>query len=118
MLVAIPYENGEVFQHFGQTEQFALYEIKDGQAGEEKIMSTDGRSHAALADLLILWRVNAVICGDCGMRMIELLQNAQIKVYPGVTGSAKEAAEKLARGSLTPDYSAIGRCSCHDGHQD
>ena len=34
MKIAVTYENGEVFQHFGHSEQFKLYEVQDGKIAE------------------------------------------------------------------------------------
>ncbi|MBQ9415716.1 MAG: NifB/NifX family molybdenum-iron cluster-binding protein [Clostridia bacterium] len=114
MLTAVPYLDGMIFEHFGKTETFALCRVEEGEIRDFCTRSTEGQGHAALADLLIGWGVQAVICGGCGDRMIALLQNAGIRVYPGNTGDVREALRKLARGTLRADFSAVGHCSCHD----
>ena len=37
MRIAVTYENGEIFQHFGHTEQFKLYDVSDGKIVGERI---------------------------------------------------------------------------------
>jgi hypothetical protein len=37
MKIAVTYENGMIFQHFGHTEQFKIYETENG--GEERLRS-------------------------------------------------------------------------------
>ena len=31
MKIAVTYENGQIFQHFGHTEQFKIYTVEDGK---------------------------------------------------------------------------------------
>ena len=31
MKIAVPFEDGQVFQHFGHTEQFKRYDVADGK---------------------------------------------------------------------------------------
>ena len=52
MRIAITYENGEVFQHFGHTEQFKLYDVENGKIVAEQIVPTNGSGHGALAGFL------------------------------------------------------------------
>ena len=52
MKIAVTYENGEVFQHFGHTESFKLYEVEAGQVVSSEIIPTNGSGHEALADFL------------------------------------------------------------------
>ena len=66
MRIAVTYENGEVFQHFGHTEQFKLYDIEDGKIVSEQIVPTNGSGHGALAGFLKAAQVDALICGSAG----------------------------------------------------
>lgn len=61
--IAVSYENGEVFQHFGRTREFKLYTVEDGRVLAEEIVPTMGSGHGLLADFLPLNGVNVVICG-------------------------------------------------------
>ena len=49
MKIAVTYENGNVFQHFGHTRQFKLYEVENGAIQSERILEGDGAGHGALA---------------------------------------------------------------------
>ena len=63
MRLAIPYDNGQVFQHFGRSEQFKLYEVNDGAVGPSRILETSGAGHSALVTLLAQEHVDVLICG-------------------------------------------------------
>ena len=52
MKVAVTYENGEVFQHFGRTPQFKIYEIENGEVKSSKVIDTGETGHGALAGFL------------------------------------------------------------------
>lgn len=48
MKIAVTYDNGQVFQHFGHTEQFKIYEVTDGQIVSAEVIGTNGQGHGAL----------------------------------------------------------------------
>ncbi len=112
MMIAIPYESGQIFQHFGHTEQFKLYEIENGQITRKMLIPTGGSGHGALAGLLSQLKVEALICGGIGGGAQAALAQAGIRVYGGVTGDADAAALALAAGTLQYDPNA--RCDHHD----
>ena len=114
MRIAVTYENGEIFQHFGHTEQFKLYDVEDGKIVSEQIVPTNGSGHGALAGFLKAAQADALICGGIGMGAQNALAEAGIRLYGGVTGSADAAAEALASGRLAYDPNA--RCDHHDHH--
>jgi len=116
MRIAVTYENGEVFQHFGHTEQFKLYDIQDGAVVSQQIVGTDGTGHGALAGFLKSGGVDALICGGIGMGARNALAEAGIALYPGVSGDADAAAAALAAGSLA--YDADATCDHHDHGED
>lgn len=66
MKIAVTYENGEVFQHFGHTETFKVYEVEDGKILSSEIIGSDGNGHEALAGLLANQRIDVLICGGIG----------------------------------------------------
>lgn len=113
MRIAVTYENGEVFQHFGHSEQFKLYDVTDGSITSEQIVDTNGSGHGALAGFLQAAKVDALICGGIGMGAQIALTDAGIKFYAGVQGSADAAAKALAEGALECDPNA---CCDHHGH--
>ena len=116
MRIAVTYENGEIFQHFGHTEQYKLYDVEDGKIVNEQIVDTNGSGHGALAGFLQAAKADALICGGIGMVAQMALFDAGIKLYGGVQGSADEAAKALAEGNL--EYDPDAHCDHHGHHHD
>ena len=114
MKIAITYEAGLIYQHFGHTAAFKLYEIADGKVVSAQVIETNGSGHGALAGFLANLGVNALICGGIGGGARYALAEAGIAVYGGVCGDADEAAEAFAAGVLVFDHR--GGCSHHDSH--
>ena len=84
MRIAVTYEHGEIFQHFGHTEQFKLYDVEDGKITGEQVVDTNGSGHGALAGFLQAAKVDALICGGIGMGAQMALADVGIKLYAGV----------------------------------
>lgn len=117
MRIAVTYENENIFQHFGHTEQFKLYDIEESAVKGSFVLGTEGSGHGALAGFLKAHQVDALICGGIGGGAQQALKEAGIKLYGGVTGSADEAVQKLLNGTLT--FSADANCSHHgEGHHE
>jgi len=114
MKIAVTYENGQIFQHFGRTEQFKIYEIEDGAVKASQVIGTDGFGHGALAGYLAEAGVTALICGGMGMGARIALDNADIEVYAGVSGDADAAVEALLAGTL--DAGNEPNCDHHHHH--
>lgn len=112
MRIAVTYENGRIFQHFGHTAQFKIYDVQDGKILSAQVVDTQGSGHGALAGVLTALNVDALICGGIGGGARMALDAAGIRLYGGVTGSADEAARALAEGRLTFDPDA--HCDHHD----
>lgn len=113
MRIAVTYENGQVFQHFGHTRQFKLYDVKDGAVTSSMVIEALGEGHGALAGFLAELRVNALICGGIGGGARAALEEAGILLYGGVSGDADAAAAALAAGQLS--YDPDVHCNHHDG---
>ena len=113
MKIAVTYENGQVFQHFGHTAQFKIYEIQDGQVTSSQVVDTNGSGHGALAGFLNAQGVDTLICGGIGGGARTALAQAGIQLYGGVSGSADQAVEDLLAQKLVfqPDI----LCSHHEG---
>ena len=113
MKAAITYDNGSVFQHFGRTEEFMIYTIEDGKVTDkEKVDASSTGGHGALAPFLCDHGVEALICGGIGGGARAALGACGIKIYPGVSGSADDAATAFAEGRLEFDENA--ECHHHD----
>jgi len=112
MKIAVTFENNEVFQHFGHTEQFKMYEVKDGKITATEVVSTNGTGHGAIAQFLADNDVDTVICGGIGGCAQKALNENKIKLYGGVSGNADEAVDALLANNLTfnPDV----KCTHHE----
>ena len=108
MKIAVTYENGQVFQHFGKTEQFKVYNVEMGEVKSCAIVDTDGNGHGALAGFLQDLQVEILICGGIGGGAQAALSQAGIRFYGGVSGSADEAVEELLAGTLV--FDPLVRC--------
>ena len=117
MRIAVTYENGEVFQHFGHTEKFKIYDVQNDKViAEEVIAATEG-GHGALAGFLKQHQVDALVCGGIGNGARNALEEAKIKLYGGVQGRADDAVKALISGTLA--YNPNVECDHHanDGGQ-
>lgn len=112
MKIAVTYDNGQVFQHFGHSEAFRFYTVTDGKIVSSETVPVVGSGHGALAGFLQRNGVDTLICGGIGGGAKTALAEAGIKLYGGVTGSADEAVAALLAGTLSyqPDVS----CSHHE----
>lgn len=114
MKIAVTYENGNIFQHFGHTEHFKIYEINEGAIAATEVLGTNGSGHGALADFLQALHVDTLICGGIGGGARQALNALNIKLYGGVTGAADAAVRKLLAGTLFFDPDV--KCDHHDSH--
>ena len=115
MRIAVTYDNGEIFQHFGRTEKFKVYDVEDGKIVNEEIVDTNGQRHGALAGFLLGGKVDVLICGGIGGGAQVALGEAGIKLYGGVSGDADAAVKAFLDGAL--DYNPDVRCNHHgEGH--
>lgn len=117
MKIAVTYENGQVFQHFGHTEQFKVYDVEDGKIISSEIVDTNGQGHGALAGFLFGGGVDVLICGGIGGGARNALAEAGIQLYPGATGDADAQVESFLKGQLVYDPDTM--CSHHsheEGH--
>ena len=110
--IAVTYEDGSVFQHFGHTAQFKLYDTENGRVVNEQVVSTNGQGHGALASFLSAAGVDAIICGGIGGGAQAALRKAGIALYGGVSGSADNAVQAYLAGNLA--FDANVQCSHHE----
>ena len=114
MRIAVTYENGQIFQHFGHTETFKVYDVADGNVISAEVVDTNGSGHGALAGVLTALKADVLICGGIGGGARMALDAAGIKLFGGVSGSADEAVAAYLAGQLA--YNPDVRCSHHDEH--
>lgn len=112
MKIAVTYENGNVFQHFGHTQAFKIYETDGKQILRSEVVSTDGQGHGALSTFLAERNVEVLLCGGIGGGAQMALKDAGIKLYGGVSGNADDQVQAFLDGALA--YNANVRCDHHD----
>lgn len=117
MRVAIPTENGMVYQHFGHAPEFTIYDVEAELIKNKEFVSTEGSGHEALADFLTVHSVNVVICSNIGSGAKNALREKRMELIPGVVGTADDMIVKYLSGEQmgNPDT----ECTHHheDGHE-
>ena len=116
MKIAVTYAAGMIFQHFGHTQQFKIYEVENGTVVSSEVVDTNGSGHGALAGLLKALDVNVLVCGGIGGGAQMALAEAGIALYGGCMGYADTAVEDLLAGTLC--YNPNVRCNHHDHGED
>lgn len=123
MRVAVTYEDGSVFQHFGKTESFKLYDIDDGVVASTQIVETQGTEHGALAGFLKGNDVDVLLCGGIGGGAQRALADQGIELYGGLSGSADQLVAELIEGTLQKsdltscDHHGHGEGACSHGYR-
>lgn len=112
MKIAVTHENGKVFQHFGHSSQFKIYDVENGEIVGSRVVGTEGQGHGALAALLKEMKVEVLICGGIGGGAKQALSENGIKLYGGVSGGCDEAVKALLSGKLAFDPDV--KCSHHE----
>lgn len=112
MKIAVTYADGMIFQHFGHTASFKLYEVENNEIKSAEVVDTNGSGHGALAGFLTAHGVDCLICGGIGGGAQMALADAGIKLYGGVSGDADDAVEALLAGKLS--FNPNVRCDHRD----
>ena len=115
MKIAVTYENGQVFQHFGHTEQFKIYNVENGQVVSSEVVSTNGQGHGALGGFLAAAGVDVLICGGIGGGAKNALAAAGIQLFGGAYGNADMQVAAFLAGNLM--YNPNVHCN-HHGHDE
>ena len=116
MKIAVTYDNGNIFQHFGRTESFKVYEVEDNKVVSSEVIGSNGVGHGALAGLLSEQSVDVLICGGIGGGAQQALAEAGVELVAGAEGDVDQAVEAYLRGEL---ISTGANCDHHhheDGH--
>lgn len=127
MKIAVPYENGQVFQHFGHSAQFKIYNAENGQVLSSEVISTNGQGHGALVGFLVQHDADVVLCGGIGTGAQVALMQAGIQMFGGVSGDADAVVADYLTGKLVfdpdvhcthHDHEEGHSCSSHSCHED
>ncbi len=113
MKIAATYEDGQIFQHFGRTPAFKLYEVEGKEVKSSEILPTNGTGHGALAGFLKEAGAEVLICGGIGGGAQMAMQDAGIRLYAGASGDPDEAVTMLLAGTL-PE---VGEANCDHHHE-
>lgn len=116
MKIAVTYDNGNVFQHFGKTENFKVYEVEDNKVVSSEVIGSNGTGHGALAGLLAEQGINVLICGGIGGGAQTALTEAGIEMVAGAQGNTDDVVEAYLKGELV---STGANCDHHhheEGH--
>lgn len=116
MKIAVTYENGNVFPHFGHTKQFKIYEAKNSAVVSSQVVDTAGSGHGALAGFLKEQQVDVLICGGIGAGAKTALSEVGIQLFGGCSGNADEMVKAYLYGNL--DYDPNVACTHHEHHGD
>ncbi len=114
MRIAVTYQNGEIFQHFGHSEQIKIYDIQDGKIVDSKVVDTSATGHGALVEVLRAAKVDVLICGGIGGGAQMALAQAGIRLYGGVSGNADEQVAAFLQNNL--QYNPDVHCDHHEHH--
>ena len=112
--IGIAYENGQIFQHFGKTQFFKVYQIENGKIISSEVIDNGGNGHHALPPYLKSLGIETLILGNRGQGAVDAIAASGLKEMPGIIGSADNAAELFAKGELKPNFEA--KCSHHGEH--
>ncbi len=112
MKIAVTYEKGYIFGHFGHTAQFKIYETEEDKVISSKVVDTNSNGHGALAGMLSALNVDVLICGGIGGGAQMALAQAGIKLFGGVQGNADEAVIAFLNNSL--NFNPEVKCDHHD----
>ena len=116
MKIAATYDNGNIFQHFGKTETFKVYEVEDNEVVSSEVISSNGTGHGALAGLLAEQGISVLICGGIGGGAQTALAEAGIEVCSGAQGNTDEAVEAYLKGELTSAGTTCDHHHYEEGH--
>ena len=114
MKIAVTYADGLIYQHFGHTQQFKIYEAENGQILSAQVVDTNGSGHGALAGVLCALNADVLICGGIGGGAQMALAQAGIQLYGGVSGDADDAVADFLAGNLR--YNPNVQCNHHSHH--
>lgn len=112
MKIAVTYDNGNIFQHFGRTESFKVYEVENNQVISSEVIGSNGVGHGALAGLLAEQKVDVLICGGIGGGAQAALAEAGVELCSGAEGDTDQAVEAYLKGELV---STVANCDHHHG---
>lgn len=109
MRIAVTYKDGMIFENFGHTPQFKFYNTDRGKTYREQVIDAPSKKgHSARIDFLKKLSTDILICDRLGDKAQKELKAAGITIYPGITGSADQAAIAYLLGTLPENEVVAG----------
>lgn len=115
MKIAVPYENGAVYAHFGHAAQFKFYTVESGMILHTEVVPTEGSGHSAVVGFLLRSGVDTVLCGNIGGGAQAAVAGAGMRLYCGISGEADKAVLALLAGKLVSAPAALQNSHCGHG---
>ena len=94
MRIAVPYEDGNISDHFGRTETFKLYDTEGQDIQDTQLVKTEGRGHFYMVQFLTQHQVDLVLCQSMGNPSRNALKIAGITPELGWEGNADDAVKE------------------------
>ena len=114
MKIAVPYEDGKVFQHFGRAREIKLYTVENGAVTAAHLVTNEAEGHGAVTRLLKELGVNIVICGNIGGCAQKAVRESGMELYAGVIARADDAVNAFLSNNLAYDPEV----GCHEFDDD
>ncbi len=119
MKIAVPFDNGQIFQHFGKSAYFKIYDTTSIFVLESEVVETAGMEHlhGSLAEFFKEKGVQIIICGGIGEGAINALNAAGIQVLTGAQGEADETVKACLKNEIKLNTgSTCGHGCSGEGH--
>lgn len=102
MVIAVTYQDGMIFGHFGKSQEFKIYEIENGAVANSKVVDVSNiKGRDARTEYLKSLGSEVLICGGICEKAQAAVSACGIKIYAANSGSADEAVNKYLTGALT-----------------
>ena len=100
MKIAISCDGDEVSFHFGRCEKYVIFEEENGKLKSKEEVANPGHAPFYLPKFLAEKNVQKIICQGIGPRAMDLFDELNIEVLPGVTGKIDDVIEAYLKGEL------------------
>ncbi|HZK87353.1 MAG TPA: NifB/NifX family molybdenum-iron cluster-binding protein [Syntrophomonas sp.] len=116
MKIGMPKDGEMLNQHFGQSKQFLIVTVENGQVVEQKEIGIESlqHNHAGLSGLFLAEGVSLVITGGIGQPALNALTEKGLQVIKGASGRCEEVLSKYLAGELVDKNVS---CNHHGEHQ-
>ncbi|WP_423363585.1 NifB/NifX family molybdenum-iron cluster-binding protein [Mycoplasma sp. P36-A1] len=100
MKIAMPYEDGKIFQHYGKSKQVIIYTIEEGKVLAEEVITLDLKPEQSIANVLKQNGVSTIVVGHLGQGAIDSIEKEGLDIIRGIDLDTATVAQMYADGSL------------------